>query len=152
MIQSISAILIFVGMVNSFPAVDAIQEIVDIDAKLNKLIIQNNADEAASFYTDDFILITSGGKIIYKNDIVAQIGSADLKLEINETTDVKVRVHGTTAVLTGVLHQKGSYKGKSFDAKLYVTDTWIKTERGWKILSGQAGSAFRLFNDVSILN
>jgi ketosteroid isomerase-like protein len=135
---SITAIIFSIGMTTSLFWIDSAQEIKEADALLNLLIIKNEALKAADFYTEDFILITSSGKIITKKDIVDQIASPELKLEINETSEVKVRVHGTTAVLTGVLHQKGSFRGKSFDVKLYVTDTWIKTKNGWKILSGQA--------------
>lgn len=116
------------------------QQVQDADARLNRLILQNQAFEAAPVYMDDFLLVTSGGKLVTKKEIVEQIASPELKLEVNEMTEVRVRVHGTTAVLTGILQQKGSYKGKQFDVKLRVTDTWIKTESGWRLLSGHAGS------------
>jgi ketosteroid isomerase-like protein len=136
----VNVLSLSITMVTVLHSVDSTKEIIEVDAQLNLLIIKNDAAKAADFYTEDFILVTSGGKIITKKDIVDQIASPELKLEINETSEVKVRVHGTTAVLTGVLRQKGSFRGKSFDAKLYVTDTWIKTKKGWKILSGQAGN------------
>jgi ketosteroid isomerase-like protein len=116
------------------------REVQDADARLNRLIMQNQAAEAAPLYMDDFLLITSNGKTVTKTEIVEQIASPELKLEVNETTEVRVRVHGTTAVLTAILQQKGSWKGKPFDVKLRVTDTWIKTEDGWRLFSGQAGS------------
>jgi len=119
---------------------DTVQEVKAADARLNKLIMQNLALEAAPVYMEDFLLITSGGKPVTKKEIVEQIASPELKLEVNETTEVRVRVHETTAVLTGILLQKGSWKGKPFDVKLRVTDTWIKTDSGWQLLSGQAGS------------
>ncbi|MFZ6013670.1 MAG: nuclear transport factor 2 family protein [Bacteroidota bacterium] len=114
------------------------EQVKQADEQLNDLIRQNNAQEAEKFYTEDFLLITSGGGAKLKQDILKEIGSTGLVLEINKTEDVKVRVHGTTAVLTGVLHQKGVYKGKAFDAFMQVTDTWIRTESGWKILAGHA--------------
>ena len=108
------------------------------DTQLNDLIRNNNAIEAAYFYAAEFILTTSSGKSKLKNEILAEIGSSDLKLEINTTDQVVVRVLENTAVLTGILHQKGFYKEKEFDARLRVTDTWVKTETGWKLLAGHA--------------
>ena len=75
-LKFISVFLIFVQMVTIFPPVDSTQEVMDIDAKLNKLIIQNNANEAAPFYTDDFILITSGGKMITRQSTKLHAGHA----------------------------------------------------------------------------
>lgn len=137
----INALIVFLAMSSAISLdTDTVQEVKGADARLNKLIMQNLAVEAATLYTDDFLLITSGGKMVTKKEIVDQIASPELKLEVNETTEVRVRVHGTTAVLTGILLQKGSWKGKPFDVKLLVTDTWIKTDSGWQLLSGQAGS------------
>jgi ketosteroid isomerase-like protein len=113
-------------------------EVKDADAKLNKLIIEHAAEKAAELYLDDFILTTSSGAVKLKQDMLKEISLPDLVLEINETSNVVVRNVDATAVLTGVLHQKGSYKGKTFDVKLLVTDTWVKTSQGWKILAGHA--------------
>jgi ketosteroid isomerase-like protein len=117
------------------------EEVIQMDKKLNKLIMENNSAEAADYYAEDFLLITSGGGAKSKKDVITEIGSPELKMITNETLKVKVRVHENTAVLTGVLIQKGSYKGKEFDVKLLVTDTWIKTGKGWKLLSGHASKA-----------
>jgi hypothetical protein len=110
------------------------------DAALNELILKNKAREAAVFYSHEFMLTTSSGTFKNKEDLLKEISSTDLALEINATENVAVKVHGNTAVLTGVLHQKGIYKGKTFDAWLLVTDTWIRTVNAWQVLAGHASS------------
>lgn len=100
--------------------------------------MQHDAAKAASLYAEEFILTTSAGTVKLKKDMLVEIASSLLALEINETSNVTVRVLESTAVLTGVLHQKGIYKEKAFDVKLNVTDTWVKTTDGWKLLSGHA--------------
>jgi len=114
------------------------KEVIIADKTLNQLIVEHKSDEAQKYYNDDFLLTTSSGSFITKEGILKEISSPDLQFEINETSEVKVRVHGSTAVLTGVLHQKYKYHQKQFDFKLYVTDTWIETENGWELLSGHA--------------
>jgi hypothetical protein len=113
-------------------------QVVQADAQLNKAIKMNDIAKAESFYANDFVLTTSSGKSKLKSDLLGEIGSPDLKLEINETENVKVRALNATAVLTGKLHQKGSYRGRGFDNFLLVTDTWVKTDSGWKLLAGHA--------------
>jgi hypothetical protein len=135
-LAKIILLLIAVQSVNA--QADPATEVLDMDKKLNQLIIQNNAHDAEELYDDDFILITAGGSMKTKKDIVAEIGSSNLKITVKETIQTKVRVYGNAAVLTGILLQRGSYNGKEFDVKLLVTDTWIKTNSGWKILSGHA--------------
>ncbi len=108
------------------------------DKELNQLISSHRTKEAALIYADDFILTTSSGKTKSKQDMLNDISSPELALEINETTQVKVRVIENTAVLTGILQQKGTYKGNAFDVKLNVTDTWVKVQSNWVLLAGHA--------------
>ncbi len=124
---------------NSFLNFNSTEEkVIEMDRQLNQLISSHNTKAAASFYADDFILTTSSGKTKSKQDMLAEISSTEVTMEINETSGVKVRVIGNTAVLTGTLHQKGVYKGNAFDVRLLVTDTWVKVKTGWKLLAGHA--------------
>jgi hypothetical protein len=114
------------------------EEVIARDKELNQLISLHRVKEAALIYADDFVLTTSSGKSKSKQDMLADINSPDLTLEVNETTEVKVRVIDNTAVLTGILQQKGTFKGNAFDVKLYVTDTWVKVNSNWILLAGHA--------------
>jgi len=108
------------------------------DMELNRLTLNKNSERAAEYYANDFILTTSSGKTRYKQDIVTEIASQEISMIVNETTNVEIRIVGATAVLTGTLHQKGSYRGKFFDHWFVITDTWVETPSGWRILSGHA--------------
>jgi ketosteroid isomerase-like protein len=132
-------IIVIVSNVAFAQKTSDVQSVKQADEILNDLIAKNNVAEAEKFYAEDFILTTSSGKRKIKQDILHEISSPDLIMEINRTEEVEVRIVGTTAVLTGMLHQKGSYKGQQFDAWLRVTDTWVSTVDGWKILAGHAG-------------
>jgi ketosteroid isomerase-like protein len=108
------------------------------DRELNALILRDDAAAAGAFYDDAFVLTTSSGKMKSKADLVREIALPGLVIDINETTDVVVRVRDDTAVLTGVLHQRGTFAGKPFDVRLRVTDTWVRTRGQWRILAGHA--------------
>lgn len=114
------------------------EAVIQADRELNALTVNHQVSQASSYYADEFILTTSSGKTKLKKEMLDEIASSNLQLEINETTHVTVRVLQKTAVLTGVLHQKGIYNNKPFDVKLTVTDTWVKAGNRWKILSGHA--------------
>ena len=108
------------------------------DIELNQLILAKNSKRAANYYSDDFILTTSSGTVKYKHDMVTEIGSPELSLIVNETSNVEIRIVGSTAILTGVLHQSGTFRGKFIDNRFLITDTWVETFSGWKILSRHA--------------
>lgn len=113
----------------------------DRDHQLNMLISRGDATAARAYYHDDFVLTTSSGKAKHKADMLADIGNVLLRLEVNQTHDVAVRVHGDTAVLTGILHQRGRHAGKPFDVRVRVTVTWVRADDGtWVILAGHASA------------
>jgi len=70
--------------------------------------------------------------------MLADIASKGLTLDVNETSEVVVRVRDNTALLTGILRQSGSYNGKTFDLRLRVTDTWVLSGGAWRIIGGLA--------------
>jgi ketosteroid isomerase-like protein len=112
--------------------------IVDADRELNALIVADDSAGAARYYDDAFVLTTSSGKTKSKADLLREIALPGLVLEINETTGIVVRVREGTAVLTGILRQRGTLDGKAFDVRLRVTDTWVRSGEGWRILAGHA--------------
>jgi hypothetical protein len=113
-------------------------QVIEADKQLNRFIVEHKVSAAAELYSDDFVLTTSTGVVKRKQDIVKEIGLPELQFEINETSNVHVRLVGNTAVLTGTLRQKGTYKEKSFDNELLVTDTWVFVNGRWKLLAGHA--------------
>jgi hypothetical protein len=132
MIAIVFAVLPCIALADS-----AEEAVVRRDRDLNALLIRRDA-AAAAFYDERFVLTTSSGKMKGKADLLAEVNDDSVRLDVNETSDAIVRTHGTTAVLTGILHQRGMYKGKPFDNRLHVTDTWVLSAGQWKLLAGHA--------------
>jgi ketosteroid isomerase-like protein len=119
-------------------AADDAATITALDKELSAAIVAHAPQAVDKLLADDFCLITANAKVRTKSDVMGEASSPDLALEVNESTEVKVRVHGDAAVLTGILHQKGTIKGKAYDARVRYTDTWIRAGSTWKQLSGHA--------------
>ncbi len=76
------------------------------------------------------------GKITTRADDIGEAKKNDPKYEIFENYDMKVRVHGDTAVVTGKTHTKGVSGGKPFDFQFQFTDTFVKDGGRWRLLAG----------------
>ncbi len=135
--MTILSLLIFLVPLFTSPA-EVAANVIESDRRLNELILQHDAANASAFYAEEFVLRVSTGGLKNKAEMVQEIADPDIVWEINETETPEVIVLENTAILTGVLHQKFTWKGKAYDAKLYITDTWVNTGKGWTLLAGHA--------------
>ena len=87
---------------------------------------------------DDYTLTNSKGKITTRADDLAEAKKQDPKYEIFENHDMKVRVRGDAAVVTGITHTKGISGVQPFDAEFRFTDTFVKDHGRWRLWAGQA--------------
>ena len=87
---------------------------------------------------EDYTLTNSKGKITTRADNLEEARKHDPKYEIFENHDMKVRVYGGAAVVTGITHAKGISGGQLFDAEFRFTDTFVKDHGRWRLWAGQA--------------
>lgn len=85
---------------------------------------------------DDYTLTNSSGKVTTRTGDLEEAKKVDPKYEIFENEDMKVRVHGDTAVVLGVTHVKGVSGGKPFEARFKFTDTFVKDSGQWRLYAG----------------
>ena len=98
--------------------------------------LKSDADGIAQGVMEDYTLTNSAGKITTRADDIDEAKKNDPKYEIFENYDMKVRVHGDTAVVTGKAHTKGVSGGKPFDFQFQFTDTFVKDGGRWRLLAG----------------
>jgi ketosteroid isomerase-like protein len=93
--------------------------------------LKSDADGIAQGVMEDYTLTNSMGKVTTR-----EAKKNDPKYEIFENYDMKVRVHGDTAVVTGKTHTKGVCGGKPFDFQFQFTDAFVKDGGRWRLLAG----------------
>ena len=87
---------------------------------------------------EDYTLTNSKGKITTRADDLEEARKHDPKYEIFENHDMKVRLHGDSAVVIGITHAKGISGGQLFDTEFRFTDTFVKNHGRWRLWAGQA--------------
>ncbi len=89
-------------------------------------------------YADEYTAINAVGKMFNKTEDIADTLSNTNTVTSAELSDVKVRVYGDTAVVTGRLHRIGKDKNGNFDRNFMFTDTFVKRDGRWQIIATQA--------------
>jgi hypothetical protein len=72
-----------------------------------------------------------------KAQTLAELKSGDSKLDSQTLGDLKVRVFGNTAVVTGSDDEKSSYKGKDTSGHWIWTDVFVKRQGRWQAVASQ---------------
>lgn len=90
---------------------------------------------------DDFMIITSDGGQLNKEQDLEPIKSGDLKFEAITTEGVKVSVYGETAVVTGIAAFKIVYKGKASDIRERFFDVYQKRKGQWQVIASRSTRA-----------
>jgi hypothetical protein len=125
----------------------------ETDEEVKKEIMQLEQDKIASLekggaaaadwiekhYVDDLDCIGSGGGagICTKAEMAAEHRSGERKLRIVHHDDFKVRVYGTTAIMTFRGNNVMERKGKTITGVVRTTDVYVKLNGEWRIVVHQ---------------
>ncbi len=83
---------------------------------------------------DEFAFV--GG--IDKKKYLAFVESGDAGIGSAVSDNVKVRIYGDTAVLTGLDTIKGKRKGQEYVERYLYTDVWVKRDKRWQCVATQS--------------
>ena len=111
------------------------QSLMDMENQWAKASKAGDADALAPMLAEDFVALDSDGSMRTKSEVLARTKKA--KWTTNEIGDLKVKVHGDAAVVTGSWTGKGTdAEGKAIDAKERWADTWVKMSNGkWQCVA-----------------
>jgi ketosteroid isomerase-like protein len=115
---------------------DQANAVLQTERDLATAYLKGDADGIAQGVMEDYTLTNSMGKLTTRADDIDEARKNDPKYEIFENYDMKVRLHGDTAVVAGKTHTKGVSGGKPFDFQFQFTDTFVKDRGRWRLLGG----------------
>jgi ketosteroid isomerase-like protein len=110
-------------------------KMIALETKWNEAYKQGDVATMNSLLADDFIITVEDGTTFSKAGYIAHCGDPDNRVLISEMSDVKVRTHGNTAIVTGAYHEKGTSKGKPYEYHDRLTDVWILIEGRWQVIA-----------------
>jgi ketosteroid isomerase-like protein len=87
--------------------------------------------------SDDYVLINANGQLSDKAQTMSNIKSGNIKLTANEVSDMKVRVYGDTAVVTGKSNAKGTIGGREVKGPMMFTRVYVKKNGKWQSVAFQ---------------
>jgi ketosteroid isomerase-like protein len=75
-------------------------------------------DQLAAIYSDDYMLVRPEGSVLSKEEVLTDLRIGGLVFKAIEIADVKVRIHGDTAILTAASRAVTSRDGEEAESHI----------------------------------
>ena len=106
-----------------------------LEMKWTESYKQHNIDILSSLLAEDFTITIEDGSVYSKAGYISHSADAKVHVQIAELSDLKVRFHGDTAIVTGAYHEKGESEGKTYEYHDRLTDVWMKAGGKWQVIA-----------------
>jgi hypothetical protein len=115
-------------------------ELIQLERDIGQANIRRDKAFFERVEADEFIFTDSGGGITTKAEDVASLDrpAGDFSLVTYEVDDVKVKVYGKTAVVTGRTTTVSKGKDREITNKSRFIDVFVRRERRWQLVAGHS--------------
>ena len=113
------------------------EELLTFEEEFSKAVAANDAAAIGRFVADDWVIVDADGSVIDRPRFISVIESGALTHESMESTDVVARIHGDTAVVTGITTSKGQFMGQGFTTRERATDVLARLNGRWLCVFSQ---------------
>jgi ketosteroid isomerase-like protein len=96
---------------------------------------KRQVDVLSTLMSDDYVITMEDGSVYGKVGFISHTAQPSEKVDLVEFADLKIRMHGDAAVVTGSYHEKGESGGKPYDYRDRMTDMWMKIDGKWKLVA-----------------
>lgn len=119
----------------------AMQEIRKVHRRLLVSIKRKDINALNQIWEDEYLATTPTGQVFTKSDLIAAVKGEAVELEDIKFEDLKLRLFGKMAVVTGLAIVKGNVGEADFSGSYRGTGIFIKREDGWHPVGVHAGPA-----------
>lgn len=113
-------------------------EIQAIEEQWHKALERVDVDWLDRLLSDDWTITNGSGQMISKSELLSDLRSGGIRYESSTPSEIKIRLHGNTAVVTKVSTDKTSYSGQPGGGRAQMTDVFAKEHGQWHCIASHA--------------
>jgi ketosteroid isomerase-like protein len=112
-------------------------KLIMLENQIAQAVVQGDTAFMERVWDDDFFYTGVRGALKTKKDVLAEIRSGDLKFELMQFDDFRVRVYGETALVTGRATTKGRGHSGEITGRFRYTRLYVKRQGQWRLVAFQ---------------
>ena len=114
------------------------REVLAANEAFDRAIVTRDVGGYERIMADDFIFTSADGSVSNKKGEIERVRSGRLTFESGKSDDVRVKIYGKTAVLTGRFTARGKNDGRDFTFVERYTAVFVKRGGRWQMVAEQA--------------
>ena len=113
----------------------AASQVRKLEEKWTAAYKERKIDLLASLLAEDFVITVEDGNTYSKTGYITHSADPSVRVEVAELSDLRVRVRGNIAVVTGAYHERGTSNRKPYEYRDRLTDVWVKVGNTWEVIA-----------------
>ncbi len=114
------------------------KHIEELERRWRSAVLANDADAEAALLAESYVGIGPAGTISSKNEELQARAAGQERLQKYVVEERKIRIYGTTAVVTSKVRIQGVYAGQPLLGDYRYTRVWSLAHGQWRIVSFEA--------------
>jgi len=111
------------------------RELIQLENDWAKAYLARDVKALDQIAAEGWAFTGADGDVYSKAEDLADVASGAFVATVFEMADVKVKIFGDTAVVTGRQTVRATYKGKDASAVYRITDVWQRRDGRWQAIS-----------------
>jgi hypothetical protein len=99
--------------------------------------LNSDVEALNNVLADDWMLTTADGQHKFKTEQIEEVERGFLKVYDCRVSDVKYRLYGDMAVVTGLRMNKVIFNKEDVSAKTYFSQVYVKKDGNWQCVNTQ---------------
>ena len=133
---SIVAVMILTATVSALGQ-ESERELRQLEEKIADAVVRRDTAFVQRVWAEEFVYTGVRGEVKTKADILAELRAGDLQFEVLKFDDVRVRVYGDAAVVTGRATTKGRSKQGEISGEFRYTRVYVNRKGAWQLVAFQ---------------
>jgi ketosteroid isomerase-like protein len=112
------------------------QSVMQLERDWTNALLKSDVAAMGKILAEDWVGVGPFGTTT-QAEYLADLKSGDTKMESQTIGEMKARVFGDVAIVTGSDDEKSSYKGKDTSGHYVWTDAFVKRKGRWQVVASQ---------------
>ncbi len=114
------------------------EQILDMETQLIQAMLKSDVNKLDELIADDLLFTDHTGQVLDKASDIEAHRSGSVKIDSLQPSELLMRSHGNTVIVSLLMKIKGKYLGEAFQGANRYTRVWVKYGNAWKIVAGHS--------------